>query len=101
MQMRLSIFETEIPPERALEIEARRFCDVCMLGIQKSKSCYCCNVCNAGDFDICSDCFDAGAVCLDAIHSIQPRKTIAPVIPRVKIAYDEKNHSWTVFELWG
>jgi ankyrin repeat protein len=45
-----------------------RWCDVCTLGIQEGIICYKCGTCNGGDFDICLECFELGAHCLDNSH---------------------------------
>jgi hypothetical protein len=55
-----------------------RGCDACTLSISQKDAFHHCSVCNGGDFDICSECCDLGARCLDSHHVItsQPEKRV-------------------------
>lgn len=57
---------------------ASRECHVCTLSISQEDAYHHCLACNGGDFDICQECFDLGARCLDSAHVIttQPKKRI-------------------------
>jgi ankyrin repeat protein len=43
-------------------------CDVCTSHISENDACYHCNLCAAGDWDICEDCRRCGATCLETAH---------------------------------
>ncbi|KAH7200665.1 hypothetical protein BKA60DRAFT_583016, partial [Fusarium oxysporum] len=51
-----------------------RWCDVCTLGIPQDEMFYKCGVCNGGDFDICSECYEIGGRCLGDDHRLAQRK---------------------------
>jgi hypothetical protein len=50
-----------------------KHCDVCLLNIPETDIYYHCEVCNNGDFDICKECFELGAYCLDKSHILIER----------------------------
>jgi ankyrin repeat protein len=52
-----------------------RSCDICTLGIPEDIIRYECGICNMGDFDVCSDCYDDGGRCLKVDHELVPKKT--------------------------
>jgi ankyrin repeat protein len=47
----------------------RLSCDICCLTVF-DESFYHCGICNAGDFDICVECFGRGGRCLDGMHRL-------------------------------
>ncbi|EXK78230.1 hypothetical protein FOQG_17083 [Fusarium oxysporum f. sp. raphani 54005] len=51
-----------------------RWCDVCTLSIPQNEVFYECEVCNNGDFDICSACYMVGGRCLGDDHELAQRK---------------------------
>ncbi|KAH7116582.1 hypothetical protein B0J13DRAFT_571237 [Dactylonectria estremocensis] len=51
-----------------------RWCDVCTLSIPEDEVFYHCEVCNGGDFDICSECYKIGGRCLGDDHKLAQRK---------------------------
>ncbi|KAL3297492.1 Pfs NACHT and Ankyrin domain protein [Colletotrichum asianum] len=55
-------------------VSKERYCDVCTLDISRNCSYYDCSVCNAGDFDICKDCFTSGGRCLGVSHPMTFKK---------------------------
>jgi ankyrin repeat protein len=46
------------------------FCDNCDGTIPHSNVYYHCNICDDGDFDLCSDCFDKGVLCYEDGHRL-------------------------------
>ncbi|KAF3216760.1 hypothetical protein TWF106_008161 [Orbilia oligospora] len=50
--------------------EARRTCDICRLNMLKNSAFYHCRSCDDGDFELCLDCVEVGAHCLDESHEI-------------------------------
>jgi hypothetical protein len=51
------------------------FCDNCSGLISRSTVAYHCDICDAGDYDMCRRCFDAGRHCLDLGHYLQEVKS--------------------------
>lgn len=51
-----------------------RSCDICTWNIPKSHSFYRCEHCQSGDFDVCQDCADRGAHCLNVEHKLTFRE---------------------------
>lgn len=49
-------------------------CDICLLIIPLLKVHLHCQICDHGDFDICSECFECGARCFNANHVLVRRK---------------------------
>lgn len=56
-----------------LNDKTARWCDVCTLGIPEYKISYQCGVCNGGNFDICSECYEIGGRCLEDDHELARR----------------------------
>ena len=54
-------------------------CDVCTLSIQSTAYHYHCNSCIGGDWDMCDDCKNCGATCLEMAHILVKRKMIEGV----------------------
>jgi ankyrin repeat protein len=53
-----------------------RWCDICTLSIPEDVVFYHCEVCNGGDFDICSRCYKIGGRCLGDDHGLAQNNTI-------------------------
>lgn len=53
--------------------ETSKWCDVCTLSILKDDLHYGCEVCNRGDFDMCSECYKIGGRCLEGDHRLIQR----------------------------
>ena len=51
----------------------RWICDVCAYSIPDTSFRYHCGICNRGDFDLCQDCAESGAKCLDDSHILIKR----------------------------
>jgi ankyrin repeat protein len=71
----ITISENDLPKEggsRAYDESSRR-CDVCALSLPRGDIYYKCRVCNSGNFDICLECFEIGAHCLDDSHKLVKR----------------------------
>jgi hypothetical protein len=62
--------------------ESRFSCDVCLLSIPNADPHYHCETCCNGDFDICQECMDSRAHCLDHSHKLGKR-----VIKDNRVAY--------------
>ncbi|KAH7231033.1 ankyrin repeat-containing domain protein [Fusarium tricinctum] len=60
--------ESVVEKEPLQNIEVSRWCDVCTVGIPKGDAYHGCGVCNQGDFDICAECSEIGAHCLEESH---------------------------------
>ncbi|KAF5027063.1 hypothetical protein F66182_832 [Fusarium sp. NRRL 66182] len=54
--------------------EVLGWCDICCFSLLRTSGYYHCPTCNAGDFDICSDCFSLGGRCLDSSHELDLRQ---------------------------
>jgi ankyrin repeat protein len=61
----LGVLEAETG-EAAVFLAESRTCDVCLSTIQEY--CYHCTDCNGGNFDICPECQELGAHCLNEVH---------------------------------
>jgi ankyrin repeat protein len=48
-------------------------CDVCTSHISENDACYHCNLCAAGNWDVCEDCRRCGATCLETAHVLVKR----------------------------
>jgi ankyrin repeat protein len=48
-------------------------CDVCTSSIPTIARHYHCNLCNSGDWDVCEDCRNMGATCMEAAHTLVER----------------------------
>lgn len=48
-------------------------CDVCTWSIPKSALHYHCNICAGGDWDVCEDCTNTGATCVELAHTLVER----------------------------
>ncbi|OCK78346.1 ankyrin [Lepidopterella palustris CBS 459.81] len=69
-QKGISICNIDLPAEaaRVPNTLGLGYCDICILGIPLGQPYYHCGLCNSGDFDICLECFQIGAHCLDNSH---------------------------------
>ena len=55
---------------RTILTQTSRWCDVCTLVIPEGSIYHRCIICNGGDFDVCSPCFEVGASCLGQHHTL-------------------------------
>ncbi|KAJ6072623.1 hypothetical protein N7467_010708 [Penicillium canescens] len=61
------------PPEE----DGDRSCDICRIWM-RGEDAYSCLICNGGDFDICEECMEWGATCLNDTHQVERRsKSVA------------------------
>ncbi|CAH0043059.1 unnamed protein product [Clonostachys rhizophaga] len=56
-------------------------CDACTLFIYRGYKYYNCDICNKGDFDLCSDCHGLGVRCLGVGHQMTKKSQPMPVAP--------------------
>lgn len=68
----LSACQGDMPPKVGARhnIEIAKICDVCTLLVFCNEVYYHCHICNAGDFDVCLGCYEAGGRCLDLDHQL-------------------------------
>jgi ankyrin repeat protein len=68
--------QDDVPVEvRLLNYQTFRWCDVCTFGIQADSIYFHCGVCFGGDFDVCLECHNIGALCLDEDHNLTKGRT--------------------------
>jgi ankyrin repeat protein len=49
------------------------WCDVCTVDLKEGALCYYCRYCIGGNWDMCADCKERGAICEDATHTLEKR----------------------------
>lgn len=49
-----------------------RICDVCTFGVREHEVYYHCRICDNDDYDVCMNCYELGARCLDPEHQLIP-----------------------------
>ena len=74
-QLGLRLLEANtLAPPALTEKRGRLICDICTLRSASAEGGRHCAICQAGDFDICTECLTLGAHCLDPKHTLRPHE---------------------------